>query len=204
MFDQNDQNQPAADPSAAPVANTQAPAADPAMASAPLAPEQPAPQAPADPSSAPVADQSSTGGSFNTTTMAPPEQAQAPALELPSTEAPADLSAPAYSEPSSGQPTDSSSSSAPNTPVADEGLLSLKQQALQSLSPLLNQLEQTPEEKFRTTMMLIQASDDQSLIQAAYDAANSITDEKAKAQALLDVVNEINYFTQNKQNTPAA
>ena len=52
--------------------------------------------------------------------------------------------------------------------------------------------------------MMIQASDDQSLIQQAYDAANSITDEKIKAQALLDVVNEINYFTQNKQATPPA
>jgi hypothetical protein len=49
-------------------------------------------------------------------------------------------------------------------------------------------------------MMLIQASDDQSLVQSAYDAANQITDEKARAQALLDVVNEINYFTQQPKN----
>ena len=83
-------------------------------------------------------------------------------------------------------------------PVSDGGndLLSIKQQALQQLSPLVGQLEQTPEEKFRTTMMMIQASDDQSMIQAAYDAAKQITDEKVRAQALLDVVNEINYFTQ--------
>lgn len=82
--------------------------------------------------------------------------------------------------------------------AADNGLLSIKQSALQSLTPLLSHLEQSPEEKFRTTMMMIQASDDQSLLQAAYDAANAITDEKTKAQALLDVVNEINYFTQAK------
>ncbi len=81
--------------------------------------------------------------------------------------------------------------------TGDSGLVNIKQQALQSLSPLLNHLDQTPEEKFRTTMMLIQASDDQSLVQSAYDAAQAITDEKAKAQALLDVVNEINYFTQH-------
>lgn len=76
-------------------------------------------------------------------------------------------------------------------PLAD-----LKQQALQQLSPLVSQLEQSPEEKFRTTMMLIQASDNQDLLQAAYDAANQIADEKARAQALLDVINEINYFSQ--------
>jgi hypothetical protein len=43
---------------------------------------------------------------------------------------------------------------------------------------------------------LIQASDNSALIKEAYQAANQIADEKARAQALLDVVNEINYFTQ--------
>ncbi len=82
-------------------------------------------------------------------------------------------------------------------PVPESGdLLGLKQSALHELSPLLGHLEQTPEEKFRTTMMMIQASDDHTMLQAAYEAAKSIHDEKARAQALLDVVNEINYFTQ--------
>lgn len=75
-------------------------------------------------------------------------------------------------------------------------LIDLKQSALQELSPLIGHLEQTPEEKFRTTMMMIQASDDQSMLQTAFQAAKDIKDEKARAQALLDVVNEINYFTQ--------
>ncbi len=83
------------------------------------------------------------------------------------------------------------------TPVHSD-LLDIKQQALQHLSPLVGQLEQSPEEKFRTTMMMIQASDDQSLVKEAYEAAKQITDEKARAQALLDVINEINYFTQQK------
>jgi hypothetical protein len=84
-------------------------------------------------------------------------------------------------------------------PAAHDGgdLLQIKQQALTQLSPLLGHLEQSPEERFRTTMMMIQASDDQSLISTAYSAAKSISDEKTRAQALLDVVNEINYFTQN-------
>lgn len=78
---------------------------------------------------------------------------------------------------------------------ANDSLLTLKQQALGQLSPLVDQLDQSPEEKFRTIMMLIQTTDDPSRLQAAYDAAQAITDEKARAQALLDVVNEINYFT---------
>lgn len=93
-------------------------------------------------------------------------------------------------------PTNMPSDSAMPTP-ADDALLNLKQQALQQLTPLLQHLDQSPEEKFRTTMMMIQASDNADLLKEAFAAAQAITDEKAKAQALLDVVNEINYFSQN-------
>jgi hypothetical protein len=75
-------------------------------------------------------------------------------------------------------------------------LMEIKKNALEQLSPLVGKLEQTPEEKFHTTMMMIQASDNQDLVKDAYEAAQKISDEKEKAQALLDVVNEINYFTQ--------
>ena len=81
--------------------------------------------------------------------------------------------------------------------AASDDLIDIKQQALNQLSPLVGHLEQSPEEKFRTTMMMLQASDDQSLVKTAFEAAQQITDEKARAQALLDVVNEINYFTQH-------
>ncbi len=87
----------------------------------------------------------------------------------------------------------------PSAPAVDSNwseLADLKQQALSQLTPIVGHLDQTPEEKFRTTMMMIQAADDQTLIKSAYDAAQAITDEKAKAQALLDVINEINYFSQ--------
>ncbi|MEO8105441.1 MAG: hypothetical protein ABI602_03840 [Candidatus Saccharibacteria bacterium] len=88
-------------------------------------------------------------------------------------------------------------SPADTQPLADDALLDIKQQALTELSPLVNHLDQSPEEKFRTTMMMIQASDNQALIKDAYAAAQNISDEKTKAQALLDIVNEINYFTQH-------
>lgn len=91
-----------------------------------------------------------------------------------------------------------------DAPAADDELLELKQDALQQLSPLIDHLDQTPEEKFRTTMMMIQASDNQSLLKSAYEAAQNIEDEKARAQALLDVVNEINYFTQQGNDSSAA
>ncbi|HET7060380.1 MAG TPA: hypothetical protein VFH99_03665 [Candidatus Saccharimonadales bacterium] len=80
---------------------------------------------------------------------------------------------------------------------AGDDLIDLKQEALTKLSPLVGHLDQTPDEKFRTLMMMIQASDDQKLVRQAYDTALKIDDEKERAQALLDIVNEINYFTQN-------
>ncbi len=92
----------------------------------------------------------------------------------------------------------------PSAPTDDDDtaandLIDIKQRALNQLSPLVGHLDQTPEEKFRTTMMMIQASDDQSLVRSAYDAAQQIEDEKARAQALLDIINEINYFTQHQE-----
>lgn len=84
----------------------------------------------------------------------------------------------------------------------DAVLVNIKEQALSNLAPLVGHLDQTPEEKFKTTMMLIQASDNSSLVKEAYEAANQISDEKTRAQALLDVVNEINYFTQKDSAEP--
>lgn len=85
-------------------------------------------------------------------------------------------------------------------PIDGDELLHIKQEALQQLSPLVDHLEQSPEEKFRTTMMMIQAADNQGLIKVAYEAAKQIPDEKVRAQALLDIVNEINYFTQQHKD----
>jgi len=82
------------------------------------------------------------------------------------------------------------------TPPPTGDLAEIKQKALAQLSPIVGRLDQTPEEKFRTTMMLIQASDNQDLVKEAYAAAEKIEDEKARAEALLAVVNEINYFAQ--------
>lgn len=81
---------------------------------------------------------------------------------------------------------------------APDNLTEIRDKALRELSPLVTHLEQSPEERFHTTMMMLQATDDPSLVKTAYEAAQTITDEKTKAQALLDIVNEINYFTQNK------
>jgi hypothetical protein len=100
--------------------------------------------------------------------------------------------------PAASSPSSSSLATAGTSDAND--LIDIKQMALTQLSPLVGHLDQTPEEKFRTTMMMIQASDNQSMIKDAFAAAQNIADEKTRAQALLDVVNEINYFTQQHEN----
>ncbi len=84
--------------------------------------------------------------------------------------------------------------------VTDAQLIEIKQKALSELVPLIDKLDQPPEEKFRTIMMMIQASDDERLVEKAYETAHLIEVEEARAQALLDIVNEINYFTQPHEN----
>ncbi len=83
----------------------------------------------------------------------------------------------------------------------DEELNSLKKQALEQLSPLLGNLDLPPEQKFDTYMEVIRASDDKNLVQPAFEAAKAIVDEDKKAQALLDVVNEVNYLTQDHKDS---
>ncbi len=139
----------------------------------------------------------------NEPTSAPPPSDDSSGL---SDESPS--SAPAPAEPAMNDTPSDDNTPNDNPPDADEpkpaeensDLMDIKKQALSQLTPIVSHLDQTPEEKFKTLLMMIQASDDQSLIKNAHEVAQQITDEKAKAQALLDIVNEINYFTQSSKN----
>ena len=81
-------------------------------------------------------------------------------------------------------------------PVEPDGdLADLQKQAINELAPILGKLDLSNEDKFKTTMMMVQATDNQALLRDAHEAAKAIEDEKARAQALLDIINEINFFT---------
>ncbi len=90
---------------------------------------------------------------------------------------------------------------APKVIAGDDSLLAIKQQALTQLTPLVDKLDQTPEEHFQLIMTMIQSSDNQAMVKAAFDSAQKITNEKARAEALLAIINEVNYFSQ-KATTP--
>lgn len=86
---------------------------------------------------------------------------------------------------------------APTTAVAGD-LESIKQDALTELRPLVDKLDLGPEEKFDTYLLLLRSTDDRALIAPAHIAAQAIVDEARRAQALLDIIKEIDYLSTPK------
>jgi hypothetical protein len=78
-------------------------------------------------------------------------------------------------------------------------LESIKHDALNELRPLVDKLNVSPEEKFDTYLLLIRSTDDPALIAPAHTAASAIADEARRAQALLDIIKEIDYLSGPKQ-----
>lgn len=107
---------------------------------------------------------------------------------------------PVGSEPTSDDQTvvDDQMIMSPLSPINTEHLAGMKQQALEHLEPLIGHLDQSPEESFKTTMMMIQANDNHTLLEQALEQAKKIEDDKERANAMLDIINEINYFSQNQ------
>jgi len=79
-------------------------------------------------------------------------------------------------------------------PEAESALDAIKRDALNELRPLVDKLNLPPEDKFDTLLLMIRSTDDSSLVPAAHAAARQIADETRRAQALLDVIKEIDFF----------
>lgn len=87
-----------------------------------------------------------------------------------------------------------------SAPVSSD-LDTIKKDALGELRPLIDKVELPAEEKFDTYLMLIRSTDDSSLIGPAHAAAQGIADEKRRAEALLDIIKEIDYLSHGNQPT---
>jgi hypothetical protein len=75
----------------------------------------------------------------------------------------------------------------------------IKLNALKELRPLMDKVELPAEEKFDTYLMLLRSTDDSTLIDPAHRAAQGISDEKRKAEALLEIIKEIDYLSRKEQ-----
>jgi hypothetical protein len=129
-----------------------------------------------------------------------PEPTPAPeaSAAIPATEVPAPLvETPAQAVVAPGVPPLPEPTTAPVTPAGD--LDGIKKNALEELRPLIDKVDLPAEEKFDTYLMLIRSTDDSSLIAPAFTSAQGITDEKRRAEALLDIVKEIDYLSKGSQ-----
>lgn len=81
------------------------------------------------------------------------------------------------------------------TSAGSSELDKLKASALEELRPLVGKLSLPADEKFDTLLLIIRSTDDQSLLDEAHAAAKEITDDTKRAQALLDIIKEIDYFS---------
>jgi hypothetical protein len=116
---------------------------------------------------------------------APAAPAPEPAVETPAESAP---EMPPLEETPPSEPT--------STPTpGHEELEAIKKEALEELKPLVDKLELPPEEKFDILLLIIRSCDDQELVEKAHTTAQQIVDETRKAQALLDIIKEVDYFS---------
>ena len=129
---------------------------------------------------------------------------QPPVAEVPAPPMPPTPPAPVVDEPKN-VPVDAP---APNPvpmspdqkgPVGNvNNLLDIKNQAITELRPLIDKLNISPEDKFDAILLLIRTTDDSSLIPMAHETAKQIVDDNRRAQALLDVIKEIDFFNGDK------
>lgn len=116
--------------------------------------------------------------------------------------APAPTDEAAAAEPADAQPVEEPAPVVPDiAPMAapSSDLDNIKVEALNELRPLVDKLDLPAEEKFDTYLLLLRSTDDRDLIAPAHEAAKSIADEARKAQALLDIIKEIDFLSQNQK-----
>lgn len=106
-------------------------------------------------------------------------------------------SAPVAAEPEMPEPVIDTTSFTPTAAVdaKESDLENIKKDALSELKPLVNKLQLEPEEMFDIYLLLLRSTDDKALIAPAHAAAKNITDETRRAQALLDVIKEIDFLS---------
>ena len=81
----------------------------------------------------------------------------------------------------------------------DPDLEKVKSMALSDLRPILESVDIEPEKKFKIYKEIIDQTEDKACIEPAYNAAKAIEDQKAKAEALLFIVEIV-----DKLGVPAA
>ena len=184
---------------------TPMPGAAPVAPSAPAAPEPP--QAPATPAAAEDDDMKMPSmdpdaGDPDNEPFVPPTLTSTPPVEEPKEEKPMPKIDHGHKNSHAKAEHDEPKEDTPAAPASagtgDSELDGLKASALEELRPLVGKLNLPAEERFDTLLLIIRSTDDQSLLGEAHDAAKEIADDSRRAQALLDIIKEIDYFSSKR------
>jgi hypothetical protein len=81
---------------------------------------------------------------------------------------------------------------------SSDALGSIRNEAIKALSPLIDEIDAPPERKFELMMTAIRVNFDSTTLQKALEAAKKIEDKTARAEALIDVINETNFQEQQQ------
>lgn len=77
-------------------------------------------------------------------------------------------------------------------------LSNIKRRAIEALTPLLSNIQNTsPERKFDICLSAIRFTGNKGLAEPALEAALKIEEADAKAEALVELINEIDYLGQS-------
>lgn len=121
--------------------------------------------------------------------------AGAPVMPAPSLDEKKPDAEPVVTTPAPMSTIDNTASSEKLNDKSADSLESVKKGAITDLRPIMDKLSVEPDEMFDLYLLLIRSTDDHTLIEPAYAAAKKITDESRRAQALLDIIKEIDYLS---------
>jgi hypothetical protein len=83
----------------------------------------------------------------------------------------------------------------PTTNDGDANLDSIKTKAIEALTPIIDSLDNMdPERKFDICLTALRYTDNHHLAESALNAAMAIQEKGTKAEALVELINEINYL----------
>lgn len=102
-------------------------------------------------------------------------------------------------EQSPAEPVAEAAPATPEVVAPETGLDGVKIEAINELRPLMDKLVLPAEEKFDLYLLIIRSTDDKTLIAPAHEAAKLIADDTRRANALVDIIKEIDYLSADKK-----
>lgn len=81
---------------------------------------------------------------------------------------------------------------------SNQALTELRQEAISTLIPLIDQINGAPDKKFELLITAARSAGDTQLLKKALESAKQLEGDDQKAEAVLDVLNEINLNLKNQ------